>query len=148
MKVCSRYWYYDSFTKNSFIYFFAGIGEYRECNAEIQWFTIPSTHQLLTHTIAYTSTVHHPFTYFRSTLPSDVRPSVRPSVRLSVRYQLFSETNHRISLIFCIKLAFDKWKKVTKPDFQKKIYLAQILANWAQICPNSWFLVYYSNQNH
>ena len=48
----------------------------------------------------------------RVSIPSDVRPFVR--------YQLFSETNHRISLIFCIKLAFNKWKKVTKPDFQKK----------------------------
>ena len=48
-----------------------------------------------------------------------VRPSVRPSVRSFVCYQLSSETNHRISLIFCIKLAFSKSKKVTKPEFQK-----------------------------
>ena len=48
--------------------------------------------------------------------------AVRPSVRPFVRYQLSSETNHRISLIFCIKLAFNKSKKVTKPDFQKKLF--------------------------
>ena len=62
--------------------------------------------------------------------------------------QLSSETNHRISLIFCIKLALNKSKKVTKPDFQKKNYLAQMWANWAQICPNSRFLVNYSSLNH
>ena len=33
------------------------------------------------------------------------------------------------------------WKKVTKPDFQKKNYLAQIWAKYAQICPNLRFLV-------
>ena len=45
-----------------------------------------------------------------------VNPSVRALVRLSVSYKFSSKTNHRISLIFCIKLAFDK-TKVTKPDF-------------------------------
>ena len=42
---------------------------------------------------------------------------VRPSVRLAVSNKFFSATNHRISLIFCIKIAFNKTKKVTKPDF-------------------------------
>ena len=60
--------------------------------------------------------------------PIDLLPFVRSSVRSSVCYQLSSETNHRISLIFCIKLAFSKSKKVTKPDFRKKNYLAQIWA--------------------
>ena len=45
---------------------------------------------------------------------------VRPFVRSFVSYQFFSETDHRISLIFCIKLAYYKSKKVTKPDFRKK----------------------------
>ena len=42
-----------------------------------------------------------------------VRSSVRPFVGPFVSYQLSSETNHRISLIFCIKLAFNKSKKLT-----------------------------------
>ena len=45
---------------------------------------------------------------------------------LPLKNQLSSETNHRISLIFCIKLAVNKSKKVTKPDFYIKIYLPQI----------------------
>ena len=49
--------------------------------------------------------------------PIDSLSLVRPFVRPSVRYKFFSATNHRISLIFCIKLAFNKTKKVTKPDF-------------------------------
>ena len=40
--------------------------------------------------------------------------------------KFFSKTHHRISLIFCIKLAVDKTKKVTKPDFWKKICLQNI----------------------
>ena len=58
-----------------------------------------------------------------------VRSFVRPSVRPFVRYQLSSETNHRISLIFCIKLAFSKSKKVTKPDFRKKKLFGPNLGN-------------------
>ena len=62
----------------------------------------------------------------------------RPFVRPSVRYQLSSETNHRISLIFCIKLALNKSKKVTEPDFPKKKLFGS----------NSRFLVNYSSLNH
>ena len=42
---------------------------------------------------------------------------VRSSVRPFVSNKFFSTTNHRICLIFCIKLAFNKTKKVAKPDF-------------------------------
>ena len=37
---------------------------------------------------------------------------------------------------------------MTEPKFQKKSYLAQILANWVQICPNLRFLVNYLSLNH
>ena len=61
--------------------------------------------------------------FFGPTDPWEVGPiDLLPSVRSSVCYQLSSETNHRISLIFCIKLAFNESKKVTKPDFQKKLF--------------------------
>ena len=41
---------------------------------------------------------------------------------LSGSQEFFSETIHRISLIFCNKLALSKSKKVTKPDFQTKLF--------------------------
>ena len=68
-----------------------------------------------------------PLIFFGPTDPWEVGPIdllsfVRPSVRPSVCYQLSSETNPRISLIFCIKLAFSKSKKVTKPDLKKIIW--------------------------
>ena len=54
--------------------------------------------------------------------------SLQTSVRLSVTQN--SSTSHlRISLIFCNKLAFNKSRKVTKPDFREKIYLGQKWAN-------------------
>ena len=68
-------------------------------------------------------------------------------VRSFVCPEFFSETVHRIALIFCMKLVFSRSKKVTKPKFQKKNF-GQILAIWAQISPNSRFLVNYSSLNH
>ena len=61
-------------------------------------------------------------TFRRLVLYIHCRSSIRPFVRLFVCYQLSSETNHRISLIFCIQLAFSKSKNVTKPDFQKILF--------------------------
>ena len=79
----------------------------------------------------------------------EVGPIDWPSfVRPFVSYQFFSETDHRISLIFCIKLAYYESKKVTKPDFRKKNYLAQIWAKWAQICPNLGFSAIFLSLNH
>ena len=52
--------------------------------------------------------------------PIDSQPFVRSFVRSFVRPEFFSETVHRISLIFCMKLVLSKSKKVTKPKFQKK----------------------------
>ena len=72
------------------------------------------------------------------------------SVSLSVCLcpEFFSETDHRIPQIFCIKLAYYESKKVTKPNFRKKNFWAQNLAKWAQICLNLGFLVNFSRLNH
>ena len=43
-------------------------------------------------------------------------------MRLFVSYHFFSETDHRISLNFCIKLAYYESKKVTKPDFRTQLH--------------------------
>ena len=49
-------------------------------------------------------------------------------------------SHHQFSLIFCIKLAFSKSKKVTKSDFRKKNVPALNRAKRAQIGPKMRFL--------
>ena len=65
-------------------------------------------------------------------------------LQTSVR-QSSHTSHHQIFLIFCIKLAFNISRKVTKPDFRKKNVLAQI---WAQIRPKMRFLDDISRKNH
>ena len=50
--------------------------------------------------------------------------------------------------LFCIKLAYYKRFKVTKPDFRKKNVLAQNWAKRAQNGPKTRFLVIFSRKNH
>ena len=52
--------------------------------------------------------------------------SICPSVRLSVT-QNSSTSHHRISLIFCNKSAFYESRKVTKPDFRKKMWGSKMM---------------------
>ena len=60
------------------------------------------------------------------------RQSVSPSVRPSVCNTFISVSNHGIVLIFCMK--GKKGRKVTEPDFSKKISLCP---NWAKCAQNS-----------
>ena len=53
-------------------------------------------------------------------------PSVSSSVCPSVRPKSSHTSRHRIFLIFCNKLAFYECRKVTKPDFRKKIIWAKM----------------------
>ena len=52
--------------------------------------------------------------------PIDWPLSVCVSVSLCLCSEFFSKTDHRICLIFCIKLAYYESKKVTKPNFREK----------------------------
>ena len=61
-------------------------------------------------------------------------PSVRPSVR---PFFQISGTVHRIFLISHTKLGHDKARKVTEPDFSKKIWFSRNLGKRAQIGPKS-----------
>ena len=69
---------------------------------------------------------------------------ITPAFFLSNFFQRGSKTVH----LFCIKLAYYKRKKVTKPDFRKKNVLAQNWAKWAQNGPNRGFLAIFSSLNH
>ncbi len=51
----------------------------------------------------------------------------------------FSETAHRIFLIFCMKLGVNKAKKVTRPDFWKKISFHIIRLIMSIMSPKSRF---------
>ena len=75
-------------------------------------------------------------------------PSVCQSVCLSVCDKSSHTSHHQIFLIFCIKLAYYKRFKVTKPDFRKKNVLAQNWAKRAQNGPKTRFLVIFSRKNH
>ena len=79
---------------------------------------------------------------------SYVTSSVCPSVRHSVSDTSSHTSHHQILLIFCIKLAYYKRFKVTKPDFRKKNVLAQNWAKWAQNGPNRGFSAIFSSLNH
>ena len=56
---------------------------------------------------------------------------------------VFSETAVKIFLIFCIKLGDYKGRKVTKPDFSKKIWFRDIREKVSKLAPNQtlWYLV-------
>ena len=71
-----------------------------------------------------------------------------PSVRQSVSDKSSHTSHHQFFLIFCIKLAFNKSRKVTFSDFRKKNVLAQKWAIWAQNGPNLGFLAIFSISNH
>ena len=70
-----------------------------------------------------------------------VRPLVSPLVSLSI--QKFWKTALTIFLIFGMKLGDNKPRKVTEPDFSKKISLAQIWAKRAQNGPKSRFFIFF-----
>ena len=62
------------------------------------------------------------------------------SVRPSVCPEFFSETVHMISLIFCIKLAIDKWKKWRSAIFKKSCGFWSIIQVW--IIKFLWFCIF------
>ena len=86
------------------------------------------------------------FRFFRTRSRVLMKPA--PSVRLSVCNKSSHTSHHQIFLIFCIKLAYYKRKKVTKPDFRKKNVLAQNWAKWAQNGPNWGFSAIFLSLNH
>ena len=80
--------------------------------------------------------------------PMKPAPSVCQSVSQSVSDKSSHTSHHQFFLIFCIKLAFSKSRKVTFSDFRKKNVLAQKWAIWAQNGPNLGFLAIFSTSNH
>ena len=57
---------------------------------------------------------------------------------------VFSETALRIFLIFCMKLGDYKGRKVTEPDFWKKILIWRYSREGLQISPKSGTLIFFS----
>ena len=57
---------------------------------------------------------------------------------------VFSETTIMIFLIFCMKLGDYKGRKVTEPDFWKKIMIWRYLRKGLQISPKSDTLTFFS----
>ena len=62
--------------------------------------------------------------------------TVCPSVRPSVCNKSSHTSHHQYFLLLCIKLAFNKSRKVTFSDFRKKNVLAPKWTKQAQIGPN------------
>ena len=56
---------------------------------------------------------------------------------------VFSETALRILLIFCMKLGNYKGRKVTEPDFWKKILVWRYSRKGFQISPKSYTLIFF-----
>ena len=57
---------------------------------------------------------------------------------------VFSETTLRIFLVFCMKLGDYKGRKVTEPDFWKKIFIWRYLQKSLQITPKPDTLIFFS----
>ena len=61
---------------------------------------------------------------------------------------VFSETSLRIFLIFCMKLGYYKGRKVTEPDYWKKILIWRYSSKGLQISPKSDTDVFLKNSSN
>ena len=81
-------------------------------------------------------------------LRSGLEMSVGWLVSQSVRVQKLRKTAHWIFLLFCMKLGDQKVRKVTRPDFRKKISFSHNQHNYVKISPKSRFFALCSKLSH